>query len=130
MSTNIQAVFDLILNKAKASKVSEDEMPTMVLILSDMEFDYAGGRNWNDTAQQMIERKYTEAGYTMPKIVYWNIQSRGDNNKPVQFDKNGTCLVSGFSPSLLTSLLAGKEMTPYSMMMSVIGSERYACVTV
>jgi hypothetical protein len=66
----------------------------------------------------------------MPKVVYWNIQSRGDNNKPVQFDKNGTALVSGFSPSLLTSLLAGKEMTPYSMMMSVIGSERYACVTV
>jgi hypothetical protein len=130
MSTNIQAVFDLILNKAKASKVSEDEMPTMVLILSDMEFDYAGGRNWNDTAQQMIERKYTEAGYTMPKIVYWNIQSRGDNNKPVQFDKNGTALVSGFSPALLTNLLAGKEMTPLAMMMSVIGSERYASVTV
>ena len=130
MSTNIQAVFDLILNKAKASKVSEDEMPTMVLILSDMEFDYAGGRNWNDTAQQMIERKYAEAGYTMPKIVYWNIQSRGDNNKPVQFDKNGTALVSGFSPALLTNLLAGKEMTPLAMMMSVIGSERYASVTV
>lgn len=130
MSTNIQAVFDLILNKAKVSKVSEDEMPTMVLILSDMEFDHAGGRNWNDTAQQMIERKYTEAGYTMPKIVYWNIQSRGDNNKPVQFDKNGTALVSGFSPALLTNLLAGKEMTPLAMMMSVIGSERYASVTV
>lgn len=130
MSTNIQAVFDLILNKAKASKVSGDEMPTMILILSDMEFDYAGGRNWNQTAQQMIERKYAEAGYTMPKIVYWNIQSRGDNNKPVQFDKNGTALVSGFSPALLTNLLAGKEMTPLAMMMSVIGSERYASVTV
>jgi len=130
MSTNIQAVFDLILNKAMASKVSEDEMPTMVLILSDMEFNYAGGRNWNPTAQQMIERKYAEAGYTMPKIVYWNIQSRGDNNKPVQFDKDGTALVSGFSPALLTNLLAGKEMTPLSMMMSVIDSERYACVTI
>lgn len=130
MSTNIEAVFNLILNKAKASKVSEDEMPTMILILSDMEFDYAGGRGWNPTAQQMIERKYAEAGYAMPKIVYWNIQSRGDNNKPVQFDKNGTALVSGFSPALLTNLLAGKEMTPLAMMMSVIGSERYACVTV
>jgi hypothetical protein len=64
------------------------------------------------------------------KIVFWNIQSRGDNNKPVQFDKNGTALVSGFSPALLTNLLAGKEMTPLSMMMSVIDSERYACVTV
>jgi len=130
MSTNIEAVFNLILDKAKASNVPKEEMPTMVLILSDMEFNYAGGGTWNPTVQQMIENKYAEAGYTIPKIVYWNIQSRGDNNKPVHFDKNGTCLVSGFSPSLLTSLLAGKEMTPYSMMMSVIDSERYACVTV
>jgi hypothetical protein len=130
MSTNIQAVFDLILSKAKASNVSEDEMPTMVLILSDMEFNYAGGLHWNQSAQQMIERKYAEAGYTMPKIVYWNIQSRGDNNKPVHFDENGTALVSGFSPALLTNLLAGKELTPLSMMMSVIDSERYASVTV
>lgn len=135
-STNLEAAFKLILNKAVASKVAPEEMPTMMLILSDMEFDSAvgsrwGGQgSWNQTAQQMIEKMYKDAGYEVPKIVFWNIQSRGDNNKPVHFDKNGTALVSGFSPSLLTSLLAGKEMSPYSMMMSVIGSERYASVTV
>jgi hypothetical protein len=78
----------------------------------------------------MIEREYSKAGYVMPKLVYWNLHSRSDANKPVKFDKNGTALVSGFSPSLLTSLLAGKELSPYSMMMQVIGSERYAAVTV
>ena len=135
MSTNLEAVFNLVLSKAKESKVSAEEMPTMLLILSDMEFDAAaGGRwgrgGWNPTAHEMIEEMYADAGYTMPKIVYWNIQSRGDNNKPVHFDEKGTALVSGFSPSLLTNLLAGKEMTPLSMMMSVIDSERYACVTV
>jgi hypothetical protein len=135
MSTNLEAVFNLVLSKAKESKVSAEEMPTMLLILSDMEFDAAaGGRwgrgGWNPTAHEMIEEMYADAGYTMPKIVYWNIQSRGDNNKPVHFDEKGTCLVSGFSPALLTNLLAGKEMTPLSMMMSVIDSERYACVTV
>jgi hypothetical protein len=66
----------------------------------------------------------------MPKIVYWNLSSRGDKNKPVQFDKNGTALVSGFSPSLLKSILGGEEITPLSMMSKVIDSERYACVTV
>jgi hypothetical protein len=78
----------------------------------------------------MVESLYAQAGYKMPKLVYWNIQSRGDNNKPVQFDKEGTALVSGFSPALLTNLLAGKDMTPISMMLSVIDSERYAPVTV
>ena len=135
MSTNLEAVFNLVLSKAKDSNVSESEMPTMILILSDMEFNsatnsYRNGNSWNPTAQEMIREMYEQAGYKMPSIVYWNIQSRGDNNKPVQFDTNGTALVSGFSPALLTNLLGGKDMTPYSMMMSVIDSERYSLVTV
>ena len=135
MSTNLEAVFNLVLSKAIESKVSEAEMPTMILILSDMEFNsatnsYRSRNAWNPTAQEMIREMYEQAGYEMPKIVYWNIQSRGDNNKPVQFDTNGTALVSGFSPALLTNLLGGKDMTPYSMMMSVIDSERYSVVTV
>jgi hypothetical protein len=135
MSTNLESVFKLVLSKAKASNVSEDEMPTMILILSDMEFNsatnsYRSTSAWNPTAQEMIRTMYEDAGYKMPNIVYWNIQSRGDNNKPVHFDTNGTALVSGFSPALLTNLLGGKDMTPISMMMSVIDSERYSVVTV
>ncbi len=131
MSTNLEAAFKEILDKAVKSNVPQAEMPTMILILSDMEFNSAvRSRSWNPTAQQMIESMYTEAGYKIPKLVYWNIQSRGDNNKPVHFDTNGTCLVSGFSPALLTNLLAGKDMTPITMMMSVINSERYKAITV
>ena len=130
MSTNVEAVFNLILKKAIDSNVQESEMPTMILILSDMEFNAGTRGNWDSTAQEMFEGMYAEAGYVMPKIVYWNIHSRNDSNKPVQFDKNGTALVSGFSPSLLTNLLGGKDMSPYSMMMNVIDSERYSAITV
>lgn len=128
-STNLEASFKLILNKAIEAKLPQSEMPTMVIILSDMEFNRADSR-WSDTAQQMIETHYANAGYKMPKIVYWNIQSRNDSNKPVHFDKAGTCLVSGFSPSLLTNLLAGNDMSPYTMMMSVVDSDRYKAITV
>jgi hypothetical protein len=126
--TNIEAAFRMLLEKAVASNVPADEMPTMILVLSDMEFNCASVRGF--TAQDMVENMYENAGYTMPKLVYWNLQSRGDKNKPVQFDKSGTALVSGFSPALLTSLLAGKDMTPYSMMMDVIGTPRYSVVTI
>jgi hypothetical protein len=135
-STNLQGAFKVLLEKAVRSKVAPSEMPTMMLILSDMEFNQAvgggwGGRtSWTDTAQEMIEKMYAEAGYTMPKIVYWNIQSRSDSNKPVQFDKKGTALVSGFNVNILKNLLSGKDMTPLSMMMEVIGSPRYSVVTV
>jgi hypothetical protein len=128
-STNLASSFSLILNKAVENSVPASEMPTMVMIFSDMEFD-STDRSWNETAQEMIERKFAAAGYVMPKIVYWNLASRGDKNKPVQFDKKGTALVSGFSPSLLTSLLGGKDITPLAMMMTVIDSERYSKVTI
>ncbi len=132
MSTNLEAVFNLILKKAKQSNVPENEMPTMILILSDMEFNQAVSRRggFSISAQKMIDERYADAGYKTPKVVYWNIQSRGDNNKPVHFDTNGTALVSGFSPALLTNLLAGKDLSPISMMLSVINSERYSQVII
>lgn len=140
MSTNLEGVFKLVLNQAKKHNVSESEMPTMIIILSDMEFDQAnnsrGGwfsetqtHDWNPTAQQMIEKMYSDAGYTMPKIVYWNLNAR-NANFPVKFDTNGTALVSGFSPALLTSLLSGKDLTPESMMFEVVNSERYEPITI
>jgi hypothetical protein len=129
-STNLQGVYELVLSKAKMFNVPESQMPTMFIIFSDMEFNQGTRGNVNSTAQEMIERMYAEAGYRVPKVIYWNLASRNDKNKPVQFDKSGTALVSGFSPALLSSLLAGKDMTPYSMMMDVIDTPRYSVVTI
>jgi hypothetical protein len=135
-STDLQKAFMLILTKAVESNISQEQMPTMMLVLSDMEFNeaistrYGQTATWDVTAQEMLEQMYADAGYKMPKMVFWNIQSRSDNNKPVEFDKQGTALVSGFNVNILKNLLAGKDMSPYSMMMSVIDSERYASVTI
>lgn len=126
--TNLELAFTNLLDKAIASNVKPEEMPTMILVLSDMEFNSSNVRGL--TAQEMIESNYKNAGYEMPKLVYWNIQSRNGNNSPVTFDQKGCCLVSGFSPALLKNLLSGKDLTPISMMMDVINSERYSSVTV
>lgn len=136
MSTNLEATFKLILDQATKHKLSQDEMPNKILILSDMEFNSATcsrgwGSNrteaWNPSAQQMIEKMYTEAGYKVPQIVYWNIQSR-NGGVPVAFDKTGTALVSGFSPAIMTSLLGGDIESPQQIMDKTILSERYALV--
>ena len=133
MNTNLEATFKLILDQASKHNLSQDEMPNKILILSDMEFDSAtrsgGWRNnnkeWNPTAQRMIEEMYEAAGYKMPQIVYWNIQSR-NGGVPVSFDKQGTALVSGFSPAIMTSLLGGDIESPQQIMDKTILSERYA----
>lgn len=128
MSTNLEATFKLILDQATKHNLSPDEMPNKILILSDMEFNSAiNGYNtdWNLTAQQMIENMYAAAGYKVPQIVYWNIQSR-NGGVPVSFDKAGTALVSGFSPAIMTSLLGGDIESPQQIMDKTILSERYA----
>lgn len=128
-NTDVEAVFNLILSKAKENNLSEGDMPTAILILSDMEFDEATRGSYNNTVQEMIREKYEAAGYKMPKIVYWNIQSR-HGHFPVKFDEAGTALISGLSPSIVKSVISGEDMDPYKIMMNTIGSERYEPVTV
>lgn len=135
MSTNLEAAFKLILDQAAKHNLSQSDMPTKILILSDMEFNAATGSrrgwysdsdktDWNPTAQQLIEQMYADAGYSMPQIVYWNIQSR-NGGLPVSFDKQGTALVSGFSPAIMQALVKGEITSPTTIMSSVIHSERY-----
>jgi len=128
MSTDLEKVFNLILTQAKNNNITEEFMPTKILILSDMQFNQAKRRD-SLGAQSMIEEMYSEAGYKVPDIVYWNLNAKG-GNFPVEFDKNGTALVSGFSPSILKSILGGKNMTPESILMETINDTRYSLVTI
>lgn len=124
MSTNLHSAFNEILRVATASKVAPEDMPGTLLILSDMQFNSC--IHHDDSAMQMIERKYAEAGYAVPKVVFWNLNDAG--NTPVTFDKKGAALVSGFSPALLTAVLADdlEQFTPQSVMLKAVMVDRYA----
>jgi len=123
MSTDLHAAFDLILKMAVKLNIPQAEMPEMLLIMSDMQFNCC--RNYDDSAIQMIERKYSTAGYVVPKVVFWNINA--SDNVPVTADKSGAALVSGFSPAIVKALLAAdmSDFTPYGIMMSTITNPRY-----
>jgi hypothetical protein len=135
MSTNLEKVYSLILNQAKENNIPQDMMPTKLLILSDMQFDRATsngwreGSKWTPTSQQMVEKMYEEYGYKLPQIVYWNLNA-SMSNFPVEFDKMGTALISGLSPSILKSVLGGDDMTPETIMMKTIDTERYNVISV
>jgi len=136
MNTNLEAAFDLILQQGIKNNLKDSDMPTKILILSDMEFDSATGTGgwgnsnktpWNPSAHEMIEEKFSKAGYNMPQIVFWNIQSR-NGGIPVSFDTKGTALVSGFSPSIMKSLLGGTIESPIQIMDKTILDERYEMI--
>jgi hypothetical protein len=124
MNTDLHKAMDKILQTAIDGNVPQSEMPKILLILSDMQFDSCTYHD--DSAMEMIERKYVEFGYEVPKIVFWNLNSK--DNAPVKFDKSGTALVSGFSPSIVKAVLAGdmEDFTPEAIMNKTIMNERYS----
>lgn len=124
MSTDLHAAMDKILRTAIQGNVPQAEMPEMLLILSDMQFN--GCVRHNDTAMQMITRKFTEAGYKVPAIVFWNLNAK--DNAPVKHDKSGVALVSGFSPSIVKAVLSSdtEQFTPEGIMLKTVMVDRYA----
>jgi hypothetical protein len=121
MNTNLNAVFDLVLTSAVREKLPESEMPTKLLIISDMEFDEADrGR----TNFHMIRKKYAHYGYAVPQIVFWNVNGRMGNS-PAQVQDKGVGLVSGFSPAILKSILKGEIYSPKQLMLDTVMTDRY-----
>jgi hypothetical protein len=129
MNTNIEKVFDLVLNTAIRNRVPQEELPSKLFIISDMQFDYCVRGSKSLTVMENIKRRFERAGYTMPELVFWNVNA-SSTNFPVKVTDTGVALVSGCSPSLFKNLLAGKDMTPYGMMLDVLNSDRYDLVEV
>lgn len=123
MNTNLNRAFEKILSVAVKGNVPQSDMPKMVLILSDMQFDQCVRHD--HSAMEMIESKYEAAGYDVPQVVFWNLTA--SDNVPVKADKSGAALVSGFSPSIMTSLLSADvdAFTPEGIMLKTIMDPKY-----
>lgn len=121
MSTNLGAIFDKILDAAKSCDAPQEELPETLYIISDMEFDSCV--RVDKTLYQYAKESFENAGYKLPNVVFWNVNSRG-NNLPVRKNEIGTTLISGLSPVSFSVAVDGK--TPEQVMLDVINSERYS----
>jgi hypothetical protein len=123
MNTDLVKAMDKILATAIAGKVDQSEMPEMLLIMSDMQFDQCA--KFDDSAMQMIRRKFTDAGYNVPQIVFWNLNAK--DNVPVKYDTRGVAMVSGFSPAVMKSVLSAdmENFTPEGIMLKALMVPRY-----
>lgn len=124
-NTNLQAVFELILQTAVAYRVPQEELPSTLYIVSDMEFDYCT-RDASLSNFAYAKRLYQKYGYTLPRVVFWNVQSRRQQ-QPVTMNEQGVALVSGCTPRIFSQVMRG-DLDPYTNMMSIIMSERYAVI--
>ena len=125
-NTNIYATMKLILNTAVNNHIPQEEMPSLVAILSDMEFD--GRRfNFNKTLFEDIIDEFEAAGYKMPRLCFWNINDRGEKSIPLQQNDLGLILCSGFSVQIMKMFMSNK-LDPYEILLETINSPRYDAV--
>lgn len=121
--TNLEAVFDLILKTAIKNRLPQKELPTKLIIISDMEFN-ACVKNASAVNFKNAQKKYKSNGYQLPKIIFWNVASR-NRQQPVTMNEQGVILISGATPRIF-SMVAGGHLSPYTFMMEVLESARYS----
>ncbi len=124
--TNLEAVFDLLLSTAVKNRISQEELPARLIIISDMEFNQCVN-NASAVNFENAKKRFAEAGYRLPSIVFWNVASR-NCQQPVTMNEQGVALVSGATPKIF-SMIADGSLSPYEFMMEVLESERYAPIS-
>ena len=122
-STNIEAVFDLILDAAVNNEMTQDDMPGSVLVISDMEFNQAVSGGPDRTLFDEIKSKYKAHGFVMPRLVFWNVSSR-TGTIPVRTNNMGVALVSGYSQNTRKMVMSDK-LDPYEVLVETLMSPRY-----
>ena len=140
-STNIEAVFNLLLDTARRNHVAKEDMPKTLYIFSDMEFNGCicsgpiSHDRWASPSRPLSERqintvieaqahKWQQYGYQIPRVIFWNLDARHDNIPAIG---DGFSYVSGFSMNMIECILSGKD--GYDLMLEKLNSERYQPIT-
>lgn len=135
-NTNLEAVFDLLLNVAMQPGVKREDIPKTICVISDMEIDSGTGswrwlknsHGWTQetagTEMEKIRKRWAAAGYELPHLIYWNVDAR--HNNILDSGPNVT-FVSGASPVIFKSVVTGK--TGYDLMIETICAARYENIT-
>lgn len=125
-STNLEAAFDLLLDTCKKGKVTQEDMPQAIVIVSDMQINCVDGvgKDNNMTFYDVMKKRYNEAGYEMPQVVFWNVNASNPTFHAAKSTR-GVSMVSGFSPNVFKQVMENIGTTPYELMMSIVTSERY-----
>jgi len=114
-NTDIDASFKLILKTAKENKLNQEDLPSHLLIISDMEFD-RGVYSENGTNFDGWKQAFKKEGYKLPVIIFWNVAGNTKGVPATKFD-NDVAMISGFSTNILENLLTLESYTPTNIML-------------
>jgi len=119
--TNIEAVIDLILEFAKFNAVKQEDMPDVLLLISDMQFGQANISNTKDF-EDMLNNKFKKTIYKPPKIVFWNVADTIE--MAIHQDSKGIILFGGASINSIETALNG-DFDPIKALLRVVDHDKY-----
>ena len=131
--TDIEKAFDLILQAAIDEDLKQEDLPSRIVIISDMEFDEARSETYRsklkktETLISSISDRYSKSGYKMPNLVFWNVESR-NHQFPMRME-DGVQFVSGHSPAIFEALLSGEFLSAMDLIKSILNKSRYDNIT-
>jgi len=129
-NTDLEAVYQLILDTALENNLSPEDMPKGIVVISDMEFDEPSSTGYlRETWHSTINRLYQDAGYEFPNIIYWNVDARNDVFQ-VNASTKGVQLVSGQSPAVFKAVMKNIGLSPYEAMVATLSDPIYDCITI
>ena len=119
--TNIDECFKLLLDTYKEKNITEKDMVEEIIIISDMEFD-SGCHTENGTNFEGWKKNFEEAGYKLPKIIFWNVAAFIQGVPVTKYDKD-VAIVSGFNTSILENITNIENIDPIKIMICTL--EKY-----
>ncbi|TMW63956.1 hypothetical protein Poli38472_014661 [Pythium oligandrum] len=125
-STNFTSAFRAVLKLAKEANLTSEQMPTRLVVISDMQFNSAD--NNFETNYEVLRKDFEDAGYKVPQVVFWNLNG-STRDVPVTSDQANVSLISGFSTAMIKSVLFGEEITPLQTVLNVVTDPRYDVIT-
>lgn len=126
VNTDFEKTYKLILNTAKFHNVLPENMPTMIVCISDMQFDKATSDPDSleyipkESHHELMKAEFEKHGYKFPKLVYWNVRASSTQAQPVGDLTENTALISGFNPAVIQPVLNGESFNPMKIMYEAI----------
>ena len=132
-NTNLDAVFDLLFNAVTKQGANKTDLPSRLVVISDMQIDEGAKPGWGDDCwfpawtednaamnMENIRKKWAAAGLELPKLYYWNVNAQN----PVIIDSgDDVTFVSGCSPVLFEGVCKG--ITGKALCLEKLNSDRY-----
>lgn len=120
LNTDFEACLRIILDTAIKYNLKQEDLPSKLYVISDMQFDVARGEHVTSSYysnlrkdykpfMQKMKELYSNHGYTLPAIVYWNVRASQCGMFHQTFEGEDCCVVSGYSPSLFKSVVEGTQ---------------------